>query len=231
VRRVTWDETAGELGALLLEARLIRDGQPLCNRALKPGPCICTIVVADDGAPPRIMPVDAVQLSFEPSDCFSLFRSERAARAALASLAREHRLCLKTLGLEQAEGSCFAFQLGRCEGACVGREPLARHTIRLKLALAATHLKPWPFAGPVAIRERSPNGLEQVHVVDEWQHLATIDATDGDELGELARAGSRRRVPFDLEAYRIISRYLKQASPRDVRPLTRPPADFEFDAA
>ena len=35
VRRVEWTETAGELGALLLEAREVRERQPVYNRQLR----------------------------------------------------------------------------------------------------------------------------------------------------------------------------------------------------
>ncbi|MGH8308489.1 MAG: ethanolamine utilization protein, partial [Steroidobacteraceae bacterium] len=210
VRRIEWDETAGELGALLLEARLIRESKPLYNRALKGAPRVWTIVVGDDGAAPRIAPLGEVQLSFEPCDLFGSYRSERAARAALVALAREHRLCLKALGLEAAEGSCFAYQLGRCDGVCVRRESLARHTARVKLALADTHLKPWPFPGAIGIRERNAAGFEQLHVVDAWQHLATVDADESSEVA-LERALCRNRAPFDLDAYRIIFRYITRA--------------------
>jgi DNA polymerase III subunit epsilon len=226
VRRVEWDETAGELGALLLEARLIRESKPLHNRALRRARQGWTIVVADDGAAPRIEPIESVQLSFEPSDCFSLFPSERAAHAALTSLAREHRLCAKMLGLEDTEGSCFAFQLGRCEGACVGRESLARHTVRVKLALAPLRLKPWPFAGPIGIRERSANGREQLHVLDAWRHLATLDSQDQSQL-DFEGMSRGDRLAFDLDVYRIVQRYLSKAR----RPAVIQPVGFGLRAS
>ena len=37
VRRVEWTETAGELGALLLEAREVRETQPVYNRQTRGG--------------------------------------------------------------------------------------------------------------------------------------------------------------------------------------------------
>jgi len=92
---------------------------------------------------------------------------------------------------------------------CVGEETLARHTARLKLALAGERLKPWPFEGPIGIRETSPNGLEQLHVIDEWRHIATLEP--GDDLP------SRRTLqPFDLDVYRILVRYLSRSMHRVV---------------
>ena len=57
-----------------------------------------------------------------------MYKTARQARTALVNAARDARLCLRVLGLETGgEGSCFARQLGKCTGACVGEEPLARH--------------------------------------------------------------------------------------------------------
>jgi DNA polymerase III subunit epsilon len=201
-RRVEWTQTAGELGAELLEARLVRELQPLFNRRLRGAREVLTWVVGDDGAAPVLAPVGGVQLGFAAADTFGLFRSAAAARKALTELAREHRLCLKVLGLEDSAGSCFAHQLGRCAGACVGSEPLARHGLRVKLALAATRLKNWPFRGAVALRERGADGLEHVHVVDEWRHLATLEAP-GEPLPPPGR-----RVPLDVDVYHILARHL-----------------------
>lgn len=40
-RRITWQRTAGELGALLLEARLIKEQQPLFNKRLRRNKQLC----------------------------------------------------------------------------------------------------------------------------------------------------------------------------------------------
>lgn len=201
-RHIDWIETAGELGALLLEARLVRELKPLYNRKLRGAAQIYTWIIADDGGAPRLAPLDHLQLSFEGGDAFGLFRNEKAARKTLLAVAREKNLCLKVLGLEAARGSCFAYQLGRCAGACVGEEPLPRHGLRLKLALASQRVKSWPHPGPIGIREVGENDLEQVHVIDEWRHVATLQ--EGDELP--SRPG--RLQPFDLDVYQILLRYL-----------------------
>jgi DNA polymerase III subunit epsilon len=214
-RRVDWTETGGELGALLLEARQIRELHPLYNRALRGGyKQVWTLVVADDGAAPLVAPLDQWPLSFVKSDAFGVFKSEAAARKALEGLAREHQLCMRMLGLEESRGSCFAYQIGKCRGACVGLEPLPLHAARLKMALIPHRLKPWPFSGPVGISERNPNDREQIHVIDDWRHLATLE--EGDELPERSKP-----QPFDIDVYKILLRYLNtKARPRIV-PLPR----------
>ena len=220
-RRVDWTVTAGELGALLTEARFVRELKPLHNRRLRGARAAWAWAVSDDGAAPQLAPLDALPLGFEPTDYFGLYCSEVAARRALEGLAREHRLCLKTLGLEQARGSCFAYQLGRCAGACVGKEPLRLHTARLKLAFAPHRLRPWPFDGPIGVREVDADGWMQLHLIDRWRHLGTLAEGDG-ALAErrdlLAASVARgyRTSPFDPHVYRILTRHLRHVSRRNL---------------
>ena len=100
VRRVEWTETAGELGALLLEAREIREFHPAYNRQVRGAGGRFTWLFAAGAAPPRLVELDAQVLG--SGDAFGTWRCAADARRALESLAREHRWCLKLLGLEQA---------------------------------------------------------------------------------------------------------------------------------
>ncbi len=59
VRRVEWTETAGELGALLLEAREVRETQPVYNRQLRGGGERLTWLFDDGAAAPRLVTLDA----------------------------------------------------------------------------------------------------------------------------------------------------------------------------
>jgi DNA polymerase-3 subunit epsilon len=183
VRRIDWIETAGEFGASVEEARLIRARQPLFNRSSRGTSELWAITLREDGGMPLagIAMLDALD---DPGASYGLFRRELDARRALDGLLREHQLCAKWLGLEQGEGSCVGFQLGRCRGVCTGVEPPALHAVRARLALAGLKRREWPFAGPIGIRERDWRGVEETHVFDRWCHE--------DE-------------PFDLDLYRILT--------------------------
>jgi DNA polymerase-3 subunit epsilon len=199
VRRIDWRETAGELGALLCEAQWIKAQNPLHNRRLKQNDDMVTLRVdAGDGAV-ECAPVAALD-GAEITTSYGLFRSRKDAHKALVDIARAQQLCLKVLGLEDAEGSCFAYQLGRCRGACIGKEPLILHAMRLKLALASLKLKAWPFPGRIALRERGGD----LHVLEDWAYLGT--AHDEQQLADLAASPVRPR--FDADVYRILVRYL-----------------------
>jgi DNA polymerase-3 subunit epsilon len=214
VRDIEWIETGGELGALLVESRLVKELEPAANRRLRrPKAVHCIRLRPLEGAlRPCIEPFDLEDLA-SGADSYGPFRTDRDARRALAGKAREAGLCLKLMGLETGPGSCFAFQLNRCRGACVGNEAAALHDARLRLALASLRIRSWPFPGPVGIREAAPNGPGTLlHVVDRWQHLGT--ARDDGEVAELVKAATS--TAFDPDAYRIVARYLDRLSARDL---------------
>ncbi len=151
---------------------------------------------------------------------FGTYRAARDARRALEGLAREHQWCFKLLGLESGEGSCFGLQVGRCKGACVGKEPAPLHMARVKVGLMPLKLKPWPHEGPVVLREGAGE-RQQWHIIDAWQHLATIDADcELERLADLVPAARRGPRTFDIDSYRIITRFMRD-SRYPPRPLPR----------
>lgn len=212
VRRIEWQRTAGELGALLREARLVKDLQPTYNRQLQRPENLCGFVF--DGL--RLRLADAAEIDGDTLPLVrGLFRSRRAANAALRHLADEDGLCLQTLGFDTSrKGPCFRHQIARCRGVCAGRENPHFHLARVAAALARfPGAAQWPHAGPVGIVERD-RGREaaDVHVVDRWCYLGT--ASSDEEVHDLLAAG--RRTPFDYDHYRILARHLGKRGVRAV---------------
>jgi DNA polymerase-3 subunit epsilon len=210
VRRVEWTETAGELGALLIEARAVKAERPLHNRRLRAaGPAWTLRLVGAAGAPEQveIIELDALDAGGQ-QEVYGLYRDRRSAARALEEIVRAHQRCARVLGLERgagadaAAGSCFAYQLKRCRGACVGAEPAALHNARVRLALAATKLRPWPYRGRILVAERDWRGEQDLHVLERWRYLGTVREPD-DAAGLDAEA-----VPFDPDVYRILKRFL-----------------------
>jgi DNA polymerase III subunit epsilon len=202
VRRIEWEETAGELGAALLELEEMRAHTPLYNRQVRTAERSVTLKLAEDSTALAIVPADEL----EPLDlerCFGIFHAPQDARKALGEIARARELCPKILGLEESTGSCLAHQLGRCKGACIGKEPLILHAVRVQMALAPLKIKMWPFPGRMALRERSAFGAEVMHVLDRWRYIGSAHSEE--ELAALAR----RAVPqgFDPQLYKVLVRY------------------------
>src|SRR5262245_42183832 len=133
VRRIDWKRTAGELGALLLEARLVKELAPEFNRQLRANDGLCGF--AFDGRRLRFAGAHEIDGDTLPY-VHGVFRSRRAAMQALRGLADEHRLCLQALGFESGpQHACFRHQIGKCAGVCAGRESVHLHHARLAAAL------------------------------------------------------------------------------------------------
>jgi DNA polymerase-3 subunit epsilon len=210
IRRLDWIETAGELGALLLESRLVKEVAPLHNALLRRRRTNCVIRLPSLREAPEIAGIDDIDWDgrgpgAEP--LYGPFASPRAARDCLESIAAEEGLCWRLLGWEKRGGPCFARQVRKCRGACVGEESPEAHNLRLATALQARRIPDWPFPGPVAIVERDAGrGVEEAHVVDRWRHLGTAR-----DEGELEALAATRRLPeFDPDILKVLRRWLEE---------------------
>jgi DNA polymerase-3 subunit epsilon len=219
VRRIEWQRTAGELGALLREAELVKRLAPVFNRALRRANELCGFVFEPHRAPDRALRLAAaaeLDAAAVP-ELRGVFRSKRAALEALRGLADEHGLCLQSLGFERAatrRGACFRHQIRRCAGLCVGAESPHAHQARLAAAMARLKAVAWPWRGPVGVVETDrASGATEVQVVHHWCWLGT--ARDDGEVAELL--GSQRRPGFDLDQYRILSRHMSGGRTRIVQ--------------
>lgn len=210
VERVTWNETAGELGALLREARAVKTEKPVHNRQLRDSGGSWTVrLKACPDLPSQIdvVMIDALTAE-EQTEVYGLFRDAKAAGRTVDELVRAHDLCARVLGRERGAGvgtgvgSCFAYQLKRCRGACMGLESAILHDTRTRLAFAPSRLKSWPYPARIAVIERDWRGEQDVHVLGQWRYYGTV--RDLDE----AHALIADSVEFDADIYRILKRFL-----------------------
>ena len=201
VRRIEWQRTAGELGALLREAELVKQLLPVFNRQLRRPAELCGFAL--DAKQLRLVrDFDAAGLAH----VHGLFRSRRAALEALRGIADEHGLCLQTLGFETTrKGACFRHQIRRCAGLCAGKETFQAHHARLAAALGVLKTLAWPWRGPVGVVEEDPEReTTDLHLVHQWCYLGT--AKSAAEVPELLEGA--RRLRFDLDQYQILARHL-----------------------
>ena len=219
VRRIDWRRTTGELGALLLESRLVKELAPAHNRRLRKAEAVAGF--AFDGRRLRLARADEIDAG--TLGClYGPFRSRGAARAALRELADRHRLCLRAMGFEAGfgragRGACWRAQIGRCGGVCAGRESIHAHHARLVAALAPLRNADWPHPGPLGVVETdAARDATEIHVVDRWCYLGA--ARDDGELAELLseRSRGRREPVFDYDHYRILAAHLGKRGVRVV---------------
>jgi DNA polymerase-3 subunit epsilon len=211
LRRIDWQRTAGELGALLREARLVKALGPAYNRQLRESGSACGFVF--DGKRLRLAHSHEIDADTLPL-VRGLSRSKKTALQALRSLADQEGLCLQTLGFEKGRaGTCFRHQIGRCAGVCAGKENIHLHHARAAAALGRLASAAWPYRGPVGIVEHDrERDATEIHVVDRWCYVGS--ARSEDELAEMLEARSAAR--FEYDEYRILARHVGKRGVRTV---------------
>ncbi|MBC9071852.1 3'-5' exoribonuclease [Thauera sp. CAU 1555] len=203
VRRIDHVRTAGEFGALLEEARLIKRLQPILNRQLRRNRELCAWRFEQDLAGDAgLSLVQASEIDFRaPGRLYGFFRNRRDAQQRLRSLCAEHALCPPLLGLEKhTPGRCFTHQLKRCHGACLGLESYEKHVARMETALASLRIEAWPYAGPIGLREG-----EVLHVVQDWGYYGTVNSP-----AEVPALIAQGRAAFDFDIYKLLVRGVKR---------------------
>lgn len=194
--RITHVLTAGEIGALLLEAQMIKQQHPLHNQKLRRNRQLCSLRVLE-GAPEVVYSKD-LNFATEP-DLYGLFASRHSALEALRQLADEQRLCYAELGLEKLSKGrpCFRAMLHQCGGLCRGDEDAESHRQRMFTGLDELRVACWPYSGAVGLVERSGD-WQQIHVVQNWHYLGTVgDVDQAQALNKVAPA-------FDADGYKIL---------------------------
>lgn len=196
--RISHIRTAGEIGALLLEARLIKEQQPLYNQKLRRNRQLCALHL-NAGIPEVVYSRD-VDFAVQP-DLYGLFGSRTAALQTLRDLADIKKLCYGALGLEKQVKSraCFRAMLNKCNGICCGRENVEDHAERLVNALETLRVATWPYAGSIGLQE-SCDDMHQIHVVRNWCYLGSADTKH--EARKLAKVAAG----FDADGYKILCR-------------------------
>ncbi|PAV26521.1 DNA polymerase III subunit epsilon [Tamilnaduibacter salinus] len=213
LRRVDWTETAGELGALLLELKQIKTLRPLYNRRSRPVKRLWSVELApaEDGYL-EAWPVTTIEPS-RLGDFYGLFRGKKDLEKALSGIAASNDLCNQRLGLEPwRDGGCFQRELGRCKGACEGQEDVTRYNLRMQIAFHSLRLTTWPWRGPVAIVEHNAKRDQtDILVIYNWMHLATVHSED--ELRDWSWR-CQNPVTFDLDSYKLVVQTLLKPDTR-----------------
>jgi len=202
--KITCIRTTGEIGALLLEARLIKEQQPLFNQKLRRSRQMCSLRI--DGDTPEVVYSNQIDFSNTP-DLYGLYASRHSALEALKNIADEQRLCLSVLGLEKLSGDrpCFRAMLNRCAGACHGKETHAAHRARLLDSLSHSRVICWPYSGAIGLIE-SLDDETQIHVVNNWFYLGSVATVDQARALHLTAPG------FDSDGYKILCKPIMNGS-------------------
>ena len=224
VAHIDYEETSGELSALLRESVLIKELAPLYNRRLRKAKklAVVTSVVRDTGYEEAFVEYRDELEEADLGVLSAVFRTKSQAKTSLKEAVRTHDLCPKLLGIEQGAGACFQYQLGKCLGACVGKDDASAYNERFRQAFAERRLRAWPFVGPVMLPEDPSAEEGTVFVLDNWRILKTIRYTADGHAEEDVDS------PLDYDAYKILSKHVLRP---DVRKKLLPYHEEELSDA
>lgn len=193
-------KTDGELGALLVESKLIKEYKPLYNRQLRETERFAVVSQAQNAQGYFTVSVreESILTMSESRQILAIFKTTGQMKKYLQELASEFTLCKKLLHLEAGNGPCFASQLETCRGACAGREMPAKYNLRFTDAFRKTKIKQWPFSGPIVISE----GASQ-HIVSHWCYLGDVRNAQ-----DIPDSLDPQDAQFDYDTYKILARHL-----------------------
>lgn len=201
-RNITFERTAGELSALILESQRVKELQPIYNRKLRRVSNFYTIFLMEGEGGILTPTITAISgIASERKKIYGLFPSQKKAKETIQAICDEHRLCYQVCGLERpSTRPCNGFQLKKCAGYCVGKQHALQHNINILAALSKVALKAWPYDGPVALIEKSGEDTEHHIVINNWCILGVTTSSD-----EYAQLLDNDRIPLiDKDIYRYL---------------------------
>lgn len=196
-------ETAGELGALLLESTLIKEKQPIYNRLLRQSrkmPILLKNENENGYFTIEIKTLSEIEIN-EIEKVLGVFRTLKQAKQYMYDIAKEYKLCPRILGLEKGRsGACFYSYLGQCLGACTKKEVALKYNLRFDEAFYKRKIRPWRFDRPIIIIETGEK--EEAHVIDKWCYLGSLK-NEEESIDDL-----KREYRFDYDTYKILNRFI-----------------------
>lgn len=202
VRSIEAIETAGELGALLLESTLIKKHKPVLNRMLREKrkiPVMFKSVNKHGYYTIEIKVLDKIGLD-QIENILGVFKSLKQAKDWVYQLAKAYTLCPKVLGLDKSNNYCFYYHLGQCNGACNNQENVLKYNLRFEEGFYQRKIKPWNFNTPIVIKEIGDK--VESHVIDKWCYLGSIK-NESETLEDITNDYS-----FDYDTYKILYKYI-----------------------
>jgi hypothetical protein len=209
------------LGALLLESYLIKKEQPLYNRLARRTKKLVVVKekINKKGYKEALIETLMSEDMKSSENIIGIFRSLSQAKKILNLYADVHLLCPQLLGVEKnsAGRGCFYSQLGKCNGACCGREDTLIYNSRFDTAFSERKVKTWPYQSPILIDEKDvlEKGKGTIFIIDQWKLLASYCYDDGGHKPFLPQ-----EYTFDYDSYKILIQRLKLGS-KTIKPLTQ----------
>jgi DNA polymerase-3 subunit epsilon len=202
--------TGSELAALILESKMVKELKPLFNRKLRRVSSYALLVKSEaDGFATITIQSGVVNAETDLQKVYGLYETRTKAKNQLELLTRVFSLCPKLMGIEKTKGACFSYSLGRCKGACIGKESPESYNRRFEIALQKNKVDSWPYESPVAVPlDTEGSGV----VINNWMIQGFYSAGDVNLLEFID-------INFDVDEYKIIRQFLRENAGR-IMPLS-----------
>jgi DNA polymerase-3 subunit epsilon len=213
VHNIRTVETKTELEALLLESKMVKELLPIHNRQLRKQREITILLKQISESGYVTINIESVK-ELDPnliSQVYGVYTSRKKAKVALENKLKTYGLCTKLMGLEKTKKACFAYQLKKCKGACLGLENPSSYNRRLELAMQRSRIESWPYSSAVSIQDGEATSL----IVDKWVIIG--------RMSKIRNKVTFKRIPalFDIDTYRILRSYVaRNAGNAKVTPVS-----------
>jgi DNA polymerase-3 subunit epsilon len=131
---ITWELTGSELVALLYESHEIKRLKPLYNRQQRRSVFPAGIFLRTDENGYKRLYYGRADDHAESHPLIALGNQYKA-KGFLFHKVAKFNLCQKLCDLYKTTGSCFDYQVHRCNGACIGLEPAEEYNVRVEQAI------------------------------------------------------------------------------------------------
>lgn len=200
-------KTGSEFAALILESKLVKEMQPIYNRLLRRTSLYAMLIKNEEnGYSTLTLQMGNTDTGIDLSTIYGIYRNRTLAKKKLDETVRAFLLCPKLMGLEKAKNACFSYSLGRCRGACIGKETTELYNSRFEAAFKNSRVAAWDYPSTITL----PISENESVVIDKWIIQGYLNSEGEMVVNEV-------EPNFDVDEYKIIYRFV-----RDNRGLVRP---------
>jgi len=203
---IGFELTGNELIALLLESNEIKKHTPRYNKAQRRTGFSCGLYYYKDVNGYLRLKIDKNNLEQIP---LTSFTSTLSAKSHLFMLAEAFNLCQKLCGLFDTTGACFQYNIHKCNGACIGKEPQDLYNARVLQAIEPYRFEEQNF---IVIDKGRTQGEKSVICVENGKYLGHgfIDFEYNGALGIEMLKDCIRPFPDHKDVQQILKSFIKR---------------------
>jgi DNA polymerase-3 subunit epsilon len=203
---IGYELTGNELIALILESNEIKQHLPKYNRAQRRSGISCGLYYYKDENGYLRLKIEKNNREQLP---LTTFTSVLSAKSHLFVLAEAFNLCQKLCGLFDTQGACFHYNIHKCNGACIGKEPAEIYNTRVLQAIEPYRFEEQNF---IVIDKGRSMGEKSVICVENGKYLGHgfIDFEYNDNISTEILKDCIKPFPDNRDVQQILKNYVKR---------------------